>query len=107
MPSDSYHKSHIEKLLDPEYSSLYIETALEETIKDGDMRAFKRALSNVLEAADRREEPVSDLNRSRQKVYSALLDTEDFTIELAISELETVGIVPEVQQPLEPQLAAT
>lgn len=95
MPSDSYHESHIKRLLDPEYSSLYIETALEETIKDGDMRAFLRALKNALEAAEKRQELVLEIYKSRERIYRALLERESLTIEAAISELAAVGITPE------------
>ncbi|MEM8503627.1 MAG: hypothetical protein AAF716_10805 [Cyanobacteria bacterium P01_D01_bin.1] len=106
MPTDSYHDSHIQKLLDPQYSSLYMETCLEETIKDGNIRAFRRALDNVLEAAEKRTEAVSAVYLARQRVYRELSDCEELTIDLAMSALEAVGIVPQLE-PVEVQLTPT
>ncbi len=95
MPSDSYHESHIKKLLDPEYSSLYIETSLEETIKDRNIMAFLRALRNVLEAADRRQTTVSEVYLLREHVYQTLLKKQNLTVEEAAFALKEVGIIPE------------
>lgn len=95
MPSDSYHESHIKKLLDPEYSSLYIETSLEETIKDRNITAFLRALRNVLEAADRRQTTVSEVYLLREHVYQTLLKKQNLTVEEAAFALKEVGIIPE------------
>lgn len=95
MPSRSYHEFIIKDLLDPEYSSLYIQISLEETIKDRDLRAFKRALNNALEAAYKRQTPVAEIYASRQQVYRKLLELETLTVEAAEEALKTVGIVPE------------
>lgn len=95
MPTDSYHDSFIKRLEDPEYSSIYIETALEEVIKDREIVFFRMALENVLEAAEQRRTPISEIHLSRQQVYRDLLDMQNLTIETAESVLETVGIVPE------------
>ena len=95
MPTKSYREDFLKKLEDPDYSSLYIETAIEETIKDGDIRAFQRALRNVLEAAENRKESVLDIYQSRQCVYQALSEKKDLTVAVAKTALETVGIVPQ------------
>ena len=78
---------------------MYIETALEETIKDGDMRAFKSALTNVLEAAKNRQESIFEPYVLREGVYRKLLEDQTLTLEAAIFTLETVGITPEADMP--------
>ena len=97
MPTKCYREGFLKKLEDQEYASLYVETALEETIKDGDIRAFQSALNNVLEAAEKRQKDTKEIYLGRQCVYRELLSHKALTIEIAEAALKQVGIVPHVE----------
>ncbi len=50
MPDKSFKDGQLKRLSDPKYSSLYLKTAFDEIIKDGNIQALFLALKNVAEA---------------------------------------------------------
>lgn len=56
MPVKDYRSDLITRLKNPEYAALYLKTALEETLHDGDREAFLLALRDVVEAKELTEE---------------------------------------------------
>lgn len=50
MPVRDYKSDLLVRLADPDYAALYLKTALDETLKDGDKEAFLLAVKDVAEA---------------------------------------------------------
>ena len=50
MPVKDYRSDLITRLKNPEYAAIYLKTALEETLLDGEREAFLLALRDVVEA---------------------------------------------------------
>jgi len=50
MPVRDYRSDLLVRLADPDYAALYLKTALDETLKDGDKEAFLMAVKDVAEA---------------------------------------------------------
>ena len=72
MPVKDYRTDLLVRLANPDYAALYLKTALNETLKDGDREAFVPALRNVVEASRLRKRtalmPLTSLcNRSWQR----------------------------------------
>ena len=72
MPVKSYRDDQLARLSEPEYSSLYLKAALDETIQDGDMEAFLLALKNVVDATGAVTQVASDADISRQHLHRLL-----------------------------------
>lgn len=72
-PFDEYL---IEKLTDPEYAKVYLETALETYEKDRDSDAFLLALRDVAEAQGGLGRLAEDTKLNRAGVYKALSERE-------------------------------
>ena len=62
----------IEKLEDPEYAQVYLETALEEYEKDRDSNAFLLALRDVAEAQGGLGKLAEETKLNRAGIYKAL-----------------------------------
>jgi DNA-binding phage protein len=89
MPAKDYHSDLIARLKNPEYAALYLKTALEETLLDGDREAFLLALRNVAEA---------------QAATASVADPTEMadeplpgkpTVEMLLSVLDRVGLTME------------
>ena len=92
----------IEKLEDPEYAQVYLETALEEYAKDRDSDAFLLALRDVAEAQGGLGKLADETELNRAGIYKALsvrgnprLDTMERILHglgfrLSIESLESV-----------------
>ena len=92
MPSISYQEVLLERLTDPEYALLYLQTSLEEALADGFMDAFPLALENVLEAASRTSQDFpSTVDIARQNLLDLLSEHSPLTREVVIDALETAG----------------
>lgn len=50
MPVKNYQADLMVRLADPEYAALYLKTALDEALDDGDIEAFLLALKNIVAA---------------------------------------------------------
>ena len=63
MPVKDYRSDLITRLKNSEYAALYLKTALEETLHDGDRDAFLLALRDVVEAKELTEKnhQISDI----------------------------------------------
>ena len=92
MPVKNYRDGLLERLSDPEYSSLYLKAALDETLQDGDMEAFLLALKNVVEATGAVKEVATEADVSRQHLHRLLSGQGNPTLQTTVSILKAVGI---------------
>lgn len=75
-----------ERLTDPEYAQVFLDVALEEYEKDGDIDAFLLALRDVAEAQGGIGKIAKQANLNRQNLYKALSKKGN-------PHLHTIGLV--------------
>lgn len=92
MPVKDYRDDQLKRLSNPEYSALYLKTALDETLQDGNMEAFLLALKNVVDAAGAVKDIAEDADISRQHLHRLLSGNGNPTLETTVSILNAVGI---------------
>ncbi|MBD2429204.1 transcriptional regulator [Phormidium sp. FACHB-1136] len=95
MPVRDYKSDLLVRLADPDYAALYLKTALDETLKDGDKEAFLLAVKDV---ADAQAATVSIADQA--EIVDELLPgkaTVDGTptVEMLLSVLDRVGLTME------------
>ena len=90
MPVKDYRTDLLVRLATPDYAALYLKTALDETLKDGDREAFVLALRNVVEARQVTQESSADApSKPLQRV---LAEGENPTLETFMAVLSAVGL---------------
>lgn len=92
MPTRDYHPYLLERLGDPEYAAVYLKTALDETLADGDMESFLLALKNVVEAKGSKQSIANESNISRQHLQRLLGGNGNPTLDTLTSVLQAVGL---------------
>ena len=91
MPVRDYRSDLLARLADPDYAALYLKTALDETLKDGDKEAFLLAVRDVVEARQAIQESSSTSDNLRQ----AMAQEDLLTLDAVVSVLSGVGITIE------------
>jgi DNA-binding phage protein len=97
MPTKSYLDDHLERLLDPEYASLYLAASFSEALEDGYVDGFLLALKNVVKAASDRQEEPSETDILRQRLYQSLSKSENLTTDAITAALKAIGLTCELQ----------
>ena len=92
MPTKSYREGLLERLVDTNYASQYLKSALDETLQDGDMKAFLLALKNIVDATESVQVIASKADISRQHLHRLLSGQGNPTIETLASVLDAVGL---------------
>ncbi|MFQ4138844.1 DNA-binding protein [Nodosilinea sp. PGN35] len=90
MPVKDYRTDLLVRLSNPDYAALYLKTALDETMKDGDREAFVLALKNVVEARQVMQE--SSVDASSKPLQQVLTEGENPTLETLVAVLSSVGL---------------
>ena len=81
MPVKDYRTDLLVRLANPDYAALYLKTALDETLKDGDREAFVLALRNVVEARQVTQESSADAPSKPLQRVLAVLSAVGLTID--------------------------
>jgi DNA-binding phage protein len=93
MPVKDYKHDLLVKLAEPNYAALYLKTALNETLIDGDKDAFLLALSDVVEAQE-----LTEKNHQFSDALSQDLNQDALpNLETLIAVLHGVGITIKVK----------
>jgi DNA-binding phage protein len=92
MPVKDYHSDLIIRLKNPEYAALYLKTALEETLQDGDREAFLLALRNVAEAQAETPGVADQSEVADERLPGKPTVDEAPTVATLLSVLDTAGL---------------
>ena len=95
MPVKDYHSDLITRLKNPEYAALYLKTALEETLLDGDREAFLLALRNVAEAQAATVSVADSTKIADEPLPAKPMVDGTPTVEMLLSVLDRVGLTME------------
>lgn len=95
MPVKDYHSDLIIRLKNPEYAALYLKTALEETLQDGDREAFLLALRNVAEAQAATTNVANQPEIADEHLPGKSAVDGTPTVATLLSVLDTVGLTLE------------
>lgn len=85
-----YEPVLLESLKDPEYAAEFINTALEEYVIDGDIKAFNLALKYLLKSQNITQ-VANEINISRQQIHRILAGTSKPTFDLLTSLFKGLG----------------
>jgi DNA-binding phage protein len=91
MPVKDYKQDLLVRLAEPNYAALYLKTALNEMLMDGDKDAFLLALRDVVEA----KELMDENHQSSDALSQALNQGALPSLETLIAVLHGVGIAIE------------
>ncbi len=104
--SRSFEEYLIEKLKDPEYARIYLETALEAYEKDRDSEAFLLALRDVAEAQGGLGKLAEKTQLNRAGVYKALSEQGNPRLDTMEKILHSLGFRLSIE-PLKAEEQAT
>ncbi|MBD2112258.1 transcriptional regulator [Nodosilinea sp. FACHB-141] len=90
MPVKDYRTDLLVRLANPDYAALYLKTALDEALKDGNREAFVLALRNVVEARQITQE--SNTDGHSKPLQRVLAEGENPTLETFVAVLNAVGL---------------
>lgn len=90
MPVKDYRTDLLVRLANPDYAALYLKTALDETLKDGNREAFVLALRNVVDARQVTQESSADA--PSKPLQQVLTEGENPTLETFMAVLNAVGL---------------
>jgi DNA-binding phage protein len=91
MPVKDYRSDLLVRLADPDYAALYLKTALDETLKDGDKEAFLLAVRDVVEA----RQPAQESSSTSDNLGQVAAQEDLLTLDTLVSVLSGVGITIE------------
>jgi DNA-binding phage protein len=91
MPVKDYRSDLLVRLADPDYAALYLKTALDETLKDGDKEAFLLAARDVVEA----RQPAQESGSTSDNLGQVTAQEDLLTLDTLVSVLSGVGITIE------------
>jgi DNA-binding phage protein len=91
MPVKDYKSDLLVRLADPDYAALYLKTALDETLKDGDKEAFLLAVRDVVEA----RQPAQESGSTSDNLGQVASQEDLLTLDTLVSVLSGVGITIE------------
>ena len=91
MPVRDYKSDLLVRLADPDYAALYLKTALDETLKDGDKEAFLLAVRDVVEA----RQPAQESGSTSDHLGQVTAQEDLLTLDTLVSVLSGVGITIE------------
>ncbi|NJL49967.1 MAG: transcriptional regulator [Leptolyngbyaceae cyanobacterium SM2_5_2] len=92
MPVKDYRSDLLIRLKNPEYAALYLKTALEETLQDGDREAFLLALRNVAEAQAATPSDADQTEIAGKCLPDQPTVDKTPTVETLLSVLDIVGL---------------
>ena len=92
MPTQDYKIDLLQRLSNSQYAATYLKAAWEETLTDGNTKAFLLALKNVVAAQGSIPEVASESEISRQHLDQILSDEDNPTLETLTSVLQAVGL---------------
>ncbi|MBX2822855.1 MAG: putative addiction module antidote protein [Rhodothermaceae bacterium] len=92
-PSRPWDEVVIELLVDPEEARLYLETAIEEYLKDGNHAVFLTCLRHVVDAQMGMSELAKRTGKSRQHLYAALSEEGNPRLDTILAILNAVGVL--------------
>ncbi len=95
MPVKDYRSDLITRLKNPEYAALYLKTALEETLHDGDREAFLLALRHVAEAQTATASVADQTEITDEPLQGKPTVDGTPTVETLLSVLAMVGLTME------------
>ena len=95
MPVKDYRSDLITRLKNPEYAALYLKTALEETLLDGDREAFLLALRDVAEAQAATARVADPTEIADEPLPGKPTVDGTPTVEMLLSVLDRVGLTME------------
>lgn len=95
MPVKDYRDDLLVRLSNPEYSARYLQTALDETLQDGNMGAFLLALKNVVDATETLQENSSRSDISKHHLQQMLVEDDNPTLETLAAVLKAVQLTIE------------
>lgn len=80
------------RLKDSDYAAIYLKTALDEMLVDGETEAFLLALKNVVEARGKVKDVAQDADITRQHLYRLLSGDGNPTLGTIVAVLKAVGL---------------
>ncbi len=87
-----YRDLKLQRLQDPEYAKLYLETSLEDARQDGNHEAFLLALRDVVEAQGGVPEIAQQMNMPKQSLYHTVSKEGNPRLETLNRILKTLGL---------------
>ena len=95
MPVRDYKSDLLVRLADPDYAALYLKTALDETLKDGDKEAFLLAVKDVAEAQAATVSAADPTEVADEPLPGKPTVDGTPTVETLLSVLDRVGLTME------------
>lgn len=92
MPVKDYRVDFLTKLTNPDYAALYLKTALNKTLKDGNWEAFRLALTDVIEARQTAQGDFSRADIPEEPSQQTLPEDAGPTLETLLIELSTASL---------------